>query len=203
MKLFVLSASLISLSGLALAQDTQGLYAPAPPPDSAFVRLLNTTATPLSATLGGKAATAPKAGISTYLVIPQGSVALKVGTVNVSLPVVAGKFYSAVWTGKTFKLMVDSSADDRAKALLTVYNLSKAPALDLKTADGKLSVISGVKPGASGNRAVNGITVDLAAFNGAKAVATFKGVALERGNAYAIVVTDTGSSLTVGSTTTK
>lgn len=187
----------------AVAQDLQGLYAPAPPPDSAFVRLLNATSAPLKATLGGKDATAPKTGIGTYLVIPQGSVVLKSGSVSVSAPVVAGKFYSAVWTGKTFKLMTDSSADDRAKALLTVYNLSKAPALDLKTADGKLSVVSGVKPGQSGSRAVNGITVDLAAFSGAKAVATFKGVALERGNAYAIVVTDAGSSLTVGSTTTK
>lgn len=195
--------SLMLLTTFAHSQDLNTLYAPAPPPDSAFVRLINTTAKPLSATLGGKAAAAPKAGISTYLVIPQGTVAARSGTISVNLPVVAGKFYSAVWTGKTFKLMTDSSADDRAKALLTVYNLSKAPSLDLKTADGKLNVVSGVKPGESGNRAVNGITVDLAAFNGVKTVASFKGVALERGNAYAIVVTDLGSSLTVSSTTTK
>jgi alginate O-acetyltransferase complex protein AlgF len=199
---YLIAAGLIS-AGSALAQDTQGLYAPAPPPDSAFVRLINASGIPLSATLGAKAATAPKSGISTYVVIPQGMVAVKSGSTTVKLPVSAGKFYSAVWNGKTFKLMIDSNADDRAKALLLVYNLSKAGALDLKTADGKLSVVSGIKPGESGNRAVNGITVDLAAFSGAKAVATFKGVSLERGNAYAIVVTDSGSSFTVSSTTTK
>ena len=191
------------LSGIASAQDLAGLYAPAPPPDSAFVRIINATATPLSATLGSKAATAPKAGISTYVVVPQGNVAAKVGAANNTLAVVAGKFYSAVWNGKTFRLMTDVSADDRAKAQLTVYNLGTRPALDLKTADGKLSVVGGVKPGESGNRAVNGITVDLAVFGGSKALATFKGAALERGNAYAIVVTDSGSSMTVSSTTTK
>ena len=191
------------LFGIASAQDLAGLYAPAPPPDSAFVRVINTTATPVSATLGSKAAVAPKAGISTYVVVPQGNVAAKVGAASSNLAVVAGKFYSAVWNGKTFRLMTDVSADDRAKAQLTVYNLGTRPALDLKTADGKLSVVSGVKPGQSGNRAVNGITVDLAVFGGSKALATFKGAALERGNAYAIVVTDSGSSMTVSSTTTK
>ena len=191
------------LLGQALAQDLAGLYAPAPPPDSAFVRVINTTATPVSATLGSKAAAAPKAGISTYVVVPQGKVAAKVGAVSSNLAVVAGKFYSAVWDGKTFKLLTDASADDRAQALITVYNLSSAPAIDLKTADGKLSVISGVKPGESGNRAVNGITVDLAVFSGSRALATFKGAALERGNAYAIVLTKDGSSMTLSSTTTK
>jgi len=182
------------------AQDTQGLYAPAPPANSAFIRVINSSSASLNATVGGKAASAPKAGISTYMVVAQGTVVAKSGNTSVILPVSAGKFYSAVWNGKTFKLLSDMSADDRAKALLTVYNLSTAASLDLKTADGKLSVVSSVKPGESGNRAVNGITVDLAAMNGTKVLATFKGVALERGNAYAIVVTDTSSSLTVSST---
>lgn len=195
-----LIAGILILLSSALAQDTHGLYAPASPPDSAFVRLINASALPLSAALNGKVTLVPKASIGTYLIIPQGSVAAKSGKVSMNLPVSAGKFYSAVWNGKTFRLMADASADDRAKALLTVYNLSKAPLLDLKTADGKLSVVSGVKPGESGNRAVNGITVDLVAFNGPKMVATFKGVSVERGSAYAIVVTDSGSSLTVSST---
>jgi len=190
----------VFLIGSATAQDLQSLYAPAPPPNSAFVRVINTTAVPVTATMNAKVTNAPKSGISAYVVVPQGNITAKSGLTSVGLPVSAGKFYSAIWNGKTFKLVPDLSADDRAKALLTVYNLSKAPSLDLKTADGKLSVISAVKPGESGNRAVNGITVDLAAMNGPKVLATFKGVALERGNAYAIVVTDTGSSLTVSST---
>ena len=198
-----IAAAITLTLGTALAQDTHGLYAPAPPADSAFIRFINAGAIPLSATLGTKSASVAKNAISGYMVVPQGNVKASSGVTTAGLAVIAGKFYSVVWDGKTFKLMTDSSADDRAKALLTVYNLSSVPALDLKTADGKLAVISGVKPGESASRAVNGITVDLGTFGGTKSVATFKHVVLERGNAYAIVVTDYGSSLTKSSTSTK
>ena len=137
------------------------------------------------------------------MIVPQGNVAAKFGAASNTLAVVAGKFYSAVWNGKTFRLMTDVSADDRAKAQLTVCNRNTKPAPDLKTVDGKLSVVGGVKPGESGNRAMNGIIVDSAVFGGNEALAIFKGAALERGNAYAIVVTDSGSSMTVSSTTTR
>jgi len=119
--IFVLSS--VTLAGSALSQDTQGLYAPAPPPDSAFVRVINASTAVVSATVGGKATAAPKAGVSTYVVVPQGSVTAKSGAVSVNLPVVAGKFYSAVWTGKTFRLMTDLGAENRAKALLMIYNV--------------------------------------------------------------------------------
>ena len=75
--------------------------------------------------------------------------------------------------------------------------------MDLKTADGKTVVVSDVKPGTSGSRAVNGITVDLAAFDGAKVLGTVKGVKLERSSAYALVVTDSGMTVTTSSTKTK
>ena len=143
---------------------------------------------------------AAKDAASAYVVIPQGSLTAKVGTVSQKFTVVAGKFYSVVLLGGKLSLLTDQVADNKAKALLTVYNLSSAAALDLKTADGKLSVVSGVKPGESGSRAVNGITVDLAAFSNTKTLGTLKAVRLERGDAYAIVVTDAGATLTQSST---
>ena len=42
-----------------------------------------------------------------------------------------------VSSGGKLALLTDEAASNRAKALLTVYNLSKAPSVDLKTADGK------------------------------------------------------------------
>jgi alginate O-acetyltransferase complex protein AlgF len=186
------------LLGLALAQDT-GLYDPAPPADSAFVRVINVPA----ATLGGKAVIALKGAASPYVVIPQGEFAAKLGMTTSKLKVEAGKFYSVVNIGSKVTLLTDQAAENRAKALLTIYNLSKSATVDLKTADGKTAVVAGVKTGESGSRAVNGITVDLAAFAGPKALGTLKGVKLERGNAYALVLTDTGLTLTQSSTTTK
>ena len=181
---------------LCATSGAQQLYAPAPPANSAFVRVIGAPA----ATLETQPVTAAKNAASAYVVIPQGSLTAKVGTVGQKFTVVAGKFYSVVLLGGKLSLLTDQAADNKAKALLTVYNLSSAAALDLKTADSKLSVVSGVKPGESGSRAVNGITVDLAAFSGTKTLGTLKAVKLERGNAYAVVVTDVGATLTQSST---
>lgn len=192
----VLSLALLFSSG-ALAQE--GLYDPAPPANSAFVRVLNAPA----ATLGGKAVTAEKGAASPYVIIPQGEFAAKLGTVSGKLKVGAGNFYSVVASGSKLVLLTDQAAENRAKALLTIYNLSKASSVDLKTIDGKTAVVSGVKTGKSGTRAVNGITVDLSAFDGTKALGTLKGVKLERGSAYALVLTDAGLTLTQSTTKTK
>ena len=181
---------------LCATSGAQQLYAPAPPANSAFVRVIGAPA----ATLETQPVMAAKDAASAYVVIPQGTLTAKVGTVSQKFTVVAGKFYSVVLLGGKLSLLTDQAADNKAKALLTVYNLSSAAALDLKTADGKLSVVSGVKPGESGSRTVNGITVDLAAFSGTKTLGALKAVKLERGNAYAVVVTDVGATLTQSST---
>nr|WP_184134117.1 alginate O-acetyltransferase AlgF [Deinococcus humi] len=183
----------------SIASAQENLYDPAPPANSAFVRVLNAP----TATLGGKAVTAEKGAASPYVVIPQGEFAAKLGTITSKLKVEAGNFYSVVANGNKLVLLTDQAAENRAKALLTIYNLSKTASVDLKTADGKTAVVSSVKSGESGSRAVNGITVDLSAFDGTKALGTLKGVKLERGNAYALVLTDAGLTLTPSTTKTK
>lgn len=181
------------LSGPAFAQA--GLYAPAPPADSAFVRIIGAS----SASLNTKNVAAKKGAASAYVVIPQGSVTIKVGSNLQKFDVKAGGFYSVVDMGGKLTLLTDQAANNRAKALLTVYNLGKG-SIDLKTADGKTSVVAAVSPGHSGSRAVNGITVDLAAFAGSKALGIIKGVKLERGSAYALVASDAGLTLTQSTT---
>lgn len=182
---------------VACAQET-GLYDAVPPANSAFVRVLNAS----SALLAGKTVGAEKAA-SAYIIVPQGELEAKVGAVRSRLKVEAGNFYSVVSSGSKLVLLKDQAAENRAKALVTVYNLSKNSTIDLKTADGKTTVVAGVKAGESGSRAVNGLTVDLSAFAGTKAVGTVKGVRLERGNAYALVVTDSGMTVTQSTTKTK
>ncbi|WP_245557900.1 alginate O-acetyltransferase AlgF [Deinococcus apachensis] len=194
----LLSLHILATTTYASAQET-GLYDAAPPADSAFVRVINAPA----ATLGSKAVTAQKGTVSSYVIVPQGEFSAKVGATSSKLTVEAGKFYSLALNGGKLVLLADQAAENRAKALLTIYNLSKAPSVDLKTADGKTAVVTGVKPGASGSRAVNGIVVDLAAFDKTKSLGTLKSVKLERGNAYAVVVTDSGVTITTSSTKTK
>lgn len=196
MRTSFLSAAL--LFSFADAQDT-GLYDPAPPADSAFVRVLNAP----TATLGNKTVTAEKGAASAYVVIPQGDLTAKLGTVSGKLKVEAGNFYSVIAQGSKLVLLKDEGAENRAKAVLTIYNLSKTASIDLKTADGKTAVVTGVKPGESGSRAVNGITATLAAFSGTKNLGSVKELKLERGNAYALVLTDSGLTITQSTTKTK
>ena len=195
MRIPFLSAALL----LSFAAAQEGLYDPAPPADSAFVRVLNAP----TATLGSKTVTAEKGAASAYVVIPQGELTAKLGTVSGKLKVEAGNFYSVIAQGSKLVLLKDEGAENRAKAVLTIYNLSRAASVDLKTADGKTAVVTGVKPGESGSRAVNGITVTLAAFSGTKNLGSIKEIKLERGNAYALVLTDSGLTITQSTTKTK
>jgi alginate O-acetyltransferase complex protein AlgF len=180
---------------LAFAQQApEGLYAPDPPPNSAFVRLINATPTSLSTQLGAVRVTAETLGASPYVVVPQGSVELQIGKTPLKINVQAGLFYSVTASGPAtsprLKLLEDASSSNRAKALIAVYNLSSLASVDVKTANGKQAVIEAVAPGTTKSRAVNGIKAELAVFYNAQVVAAFRAVQLNRGAAYAVIVSD-------------
>ncbi len=194
------AALLLSGLGQTSAQETTALYDPVPPPDSAFVRVLQAGATS-SATLGRATLTLPRTGATPYLEQTQGTLSARVGTASANLKLAAGKFYSVFAWGGKLVMLEDPPVQNRGKALLTVYNLSRYASLDLKTADGKTTVISGVRLGSSASRAVNGIVADLGVVAEGRLVGQASGVKLERASAYALVVTDKG--LTVTRSTTK
>lgn len=179
------------LCALALAAD-EDLYAPAPPPDAAFVRVMHARpgGGPVTPTVGET--TFPPVGwlqSTPYQVVPGGKRAAKAGDATKAVEVAAGGFYTVVWDGKgKLQLLRDEPNTNLAKAQVCLYNLSGVPAAALKTADGKLELVADVAPGAAGCRAVNPVKADLAAFVGGAAVATFPGVGLERGAVYAAVL---------------
>ena len=134
-------AGLLLLVSAASAQD-EGLYAPAPPADAAFVRVLNAGAGELTPTLGETAFGALDAGtISPYRVVLQGSAELSAGDVTSALEVEAGRFYTVLLTDEA-TLLEDPALQNRAQALLLLYNVS-ATSVSLKTADGATDVAWG------------------------------------------------------------
>ena len=199
------------LTASALGQSANDmLYDPDPPPNSAFVRLINATGTDVTASLGAKKVSADKRGASPYVVVPQGTLNVNVGTASSKVSVRAGSFYTLALSGAPapkLTLLTDATSANRAKALIAVYNLSSLASVDFKTADGKVTVIEGVAPNTTKSRAVNGVKVDLAMFDKSGAIATFKDTQLERGAAYAVIVSDTGgkptASWTQSATTTR
>jgi alginate O-acetyltransferase complex protein AlgF len=188
---------LLSLLAAAAAQDD--LYAPAPPPDAAFVRVINAVpgGAPFAANVGGKGYTSlAYQQASPYRVVTGGAREARVGTVpaqNVDLLV--GAFYTLAAVGDpkkpTLVLLRDEPNTNLAKALVCIYNLAGAPTVDLKTADGATALVTGVAPQKSGCRAVNPVKADFAAVVGSVTAGTFPGVQLDRGSVYAAFVTGT------------
>lgn len=195
---------LMVVTSFAFAED---LYDPAPPADSAFVRLINGTNSEATATLGTKKLTAKAANTSAYLVFTQGMPKLTFGKLTQDVHLDAGKFYTLALTGTSANpkvtVLEDAENTNRTRALINVYNLSTIAKVDLKTGDGKTAVIEGVTPGSSKSRAVNGIKVALSVYNGGKVMQAFKETQLERGAAYAVIVTDKGATWVQSTTSTK
>jgi alginate O-acetyltransferase complex protein AlgF len=190
---------LVALLSVGLAQE-DGLYAPAPPADAAFVRVLHAVpdAPALSVTVADVAyGDVAFAAVSPYRVVTQGTRTLKAGDISQDLEVSAGKFYTLAITPQGVTVLEDASSTNRAKALLSLYNLSELPSVDLKTADGKTDVLVGVAAGTQKSIEVNGITVDLAVLSEGKELQAFPGVSLERGAAYSVVVLGTAAAPTV------
>jgi len=202
-KFFLVLWTVLSAGFFASAQD-EGLYAPAPPPDAAFVRVLH-------AVEGGKVQE-PRIGdvsfgplayteVSPYEVALQGTHEVTAGGLSERLELSAGRFYTVALTGDGIALFEDPTSQNRARALLLLYNLTDGE-VELKTADGSTDVIPATPPGEVGSVEVNPIVVAFGVFAGGAPRATFDEVQLERGAAYsAFALGGTPPAVFVRSTT--
>lgn len=187
-------------SALWSSAQEEGLYAPAPPADAAFVRILNAGAAELSPTLGSTTfGGLPQSTVSPYRVVSQGTAELSAGSVTEALELSAGRFYTVLLTDGA-ALIEDPTLQNRAQALLVLYNLSTEP-VNLKTADGSTGVIPEVAPGEVGSIEVNPISVAFGAFSGDSALQGFDTVQLERGAAYSTFVLPEGTAVFSQNTT--
>ncbi|MCB9741612.1 MAG: alginate O-acetyltransferase AlgF [Alphaproteobacteria bacterium] len=193
-----LALALVSLPALAGG----GLYDPAPPEGSAFVRVFNASGQARSdIDLGGRSLPALQAdAASPYVVVQKGSRTAALGAgLSETLEVSAGSFLTIALLpgdkGVEPLVLQDKPNSNLARARVTLYNLSDAPDVDLKLADGSQDVIADVGPRQTGERVVNALTVDLGVFAGETQVKALPGVTLERGGSYSVFVTGAASSL--------
>ena len=193
--------SLLLCLASASAQD-EGLYAPAPPADAAFVRVLHAAegVGEITSSLGETDFEALSYGsVSPYRVVLQGTAELSVGSVTGALELSAGRFYTVVLTD-TATLLEDPTLQNRAQTLLVLYNVSGNP-VNLKTADGSTDVIPEVAPGGLGSIEVNPISVAFGAFSGETALAAFEETQLGRGAVYSSFVLPDDTAFFVQNTT--
>ena len=183
----------LGLSTAAVAADDD-LYDPAPPPGSAFVRVVHAApgASTVAADLDGVDQPGLALGTATpYLAVQRGPRTVRVGErAQADVQVTAGAWYTVVLTGTGDRVQVlqDPTNTNMAKALLVLYNLTETPGAVLKTADGTLEVIPAVASMGSGDRAVNPLKVDLAVHLGERQLQVFLAVELSEGLGYSVVV---------------
>ena len=190
----VLVAAALIAANAARAGD-EGLYGPAAPPGSAFVRVFNGTAQSiLDARVGPEDFNEiPPFDASEFTFLPPGSYDLTAGVVKQKVTLQADRFYTAAVMNGKVQLLDNERYGNRMKALVILYNLSSDAALSLKTADGRTAVVENVAPNKSGQREVNAVRTQLALYKGAERLAPVRQVNLERGRAFSLFVAGTAA----------
>jgi alginate O-acetyltransferase complex protein AlgF len=192
--LLLSTLGLMAAATPALAND-DGLYDAPPPPNSAFVRLMDARGTAgLSAMLGDKSVTVADGAVSGYAIVPAGSLKITAGDATGDVTIEAGKFYTAaIYVGGSPApiLMEDKIIANPAKSGLYLYNFAAENAT-LFAPKQNVAVIENVAAGASGFREINAVTLDLDVKAGAAAV-SLKDVALKRRAGLSVIMFSNGS----------
>lgn len=175
---------------------TAGLYPPAAPPGSAFIRVFNATSQPkVTAQVGGKnLGDATALGASSYAFLPPGQYPVKVGDATQNAALQGSHCYTATLENDSKIHLFDQPCfNSQLKALIAIYNMIDGTTLSLRTTDGA-TVVDSVAPNASGQREVNPVKANLAVYDGTGKLADAKPVTLVRGSTYSLFVLGTRSS---------
>ncbi|NKF22428.1 alginate O-acetyltransferase AlgF [Solimonas marina] len=191
-----LPAMLATTAAAVALQAHAGLYPPAAPPDSAFVRVFNdTTQSNVKSQVGDKSVPeAQPMDASGYVFLPPGSYKAQIGSQSDSVALASKRCYTAALTPSDIKLFDQECFNSQLKSLISVYNLIDGTTLTVKVGDSGPAVVDGVAADKSGHREVNPVKASLVVFNGGSKLAAAKPMMLERGKVYSLFVTGTTSS---------
>lgn len=180
---------------LTMAGDG-GLYGPAAPPGSAFIRVFNASdADDIEAKVGNETIPDIRAwNASEFIFLPAGTHALSAAGSQDSLTLAPGRYYTAVAGNGPVRLLDNENTGNRLKALVILYNLTGDKALSLRTQDGGTTVIGDVAKDGSGKREVNPAKVQLAVYSGDQKLADAPPVTLARGQAFSLFVVGDASA---------
>lgn len=186
-------AVLVYIAGLlapfAARAETKSVYGPEVPGNSSFARFVNAVpgSTAEEFALGATMFDPlPYAAVSPYKPVLPDIYQISAAGHGVEIIPKSGTYYTIVCSPQAITVLEDPPHVDPARTQLFLYNLSTLAALDLKTADGRTSVIAGVRPGASGVKVVNAVPVSLAVWNAGSRVATVGGLGLARGTSFSV-----------------
>lgn len=192
--LIVVVLGAAALAGRAAFAD-EGLYGPAAPPGSAFVRVFNgSSQSILDAKVGPEDFNeVPPYEASEFAFLPPGTYTLTAAGQTQQMQLQPDRYYTAALLNGKVTVLDNQRYGNRMKALVMLYNLSGDAGLSLRTADGKTKVVDEVAPKAFGSREVNPVKANFALYKGETKVADVRPISLERGRAFGLFVAGTAA----------
>ncbi len=180
--------------GATAHADDGGLYAKPLDPNSAFVRVIAPGAS--SATVSSSSFSQLSDGVSPYVAVAPGDIAVTASGGQGSVKAAAGKFYSAILTEGGVVTIEDDMTKNPSKATLSLYNLTEKADIDLFVPQAGADAVSDVNSGASKSVALRApLNVDLVVREGDKDIAKLDKVEFKRLAGVTVVVTGTGDKV--------
>ena len=192
-RILIAATSIILAAGLGTRAAADSLYGAEAPKDAAFVRFFRATENTEPLELGSKRFDPPVGGVTPYRPVLPDIYLLDSGGQETELIPKIGRYYTVVAVGQRILVFEDAEHTDPARAQLVVYNLLPAKRIELKTADGRTSVIAGVGPGEAGRVNVNAVPVKLGVFGSEEPLGLPGDPGLKRGASYSVFVFESGS----------
>lgn len=180
-----------------LAQDG-GLYEDVPDPNASFVRVVAVNLT--NAVVQNTAFNDLSSGVSGYVVVNEpGEISITAGVDETKVTVEAGKYYSfVVGADGTKTLVPENISSSPAQAVVTVFNLSDRPMVDLFVPAASAVAVPGVGINSSASVALKApLTLDFEIREGDTVLASLAAVDLERRAGVAIVFRGSGGAYDV------
>lgn len=168
-----------------------GLYSAPPPPDSAFLRVLNGDDIVAPVVANGNSMSIQPHRISRYAIVKAGEVKLEGLNHDGPLTLKIGGYYTlAVLEGEaSAKLYVDAPLVDPAKSRVYFYNLTDTPDVDLYVPAAKQNALEKLTPVSSASVELKApLQIELVAKTQAGELAKFEGVALKRRAGVSLVL---------------
>jgi hypothetical protein len=189
-------AGLVCLMPFSAGAADDAIYDAPPPPDAAFVRVLNARpAEPEAITIGSAAYSVPARGISPYNYVTRGDYSVGDG---LDLTLEAQKFYTVVVQADgTTTVLVDDPLMSPSKAGLYFYNITAAPATLMATVNGKqAAVFEDVPPGEVKFREVKAFEVSFQINSGGQQVADLSAVTLQNQQGFSVIALAADGAIT-------
>jgi hypothetical protein len=195
-----LAAMAIGLLFAAQANAAEGgLYDAPPPPDAAFVRVLNADATNgAELTLADTVYSVGPASLSPYEYVLKGSYDAAAGATTLAVTLAPQKYYTiVVGAGVEPKLLEDAPLANPTRAGLYFYNATGKPLqLDAKVQGKQAAIFKDVQPGETAYREVSPLEVAFIVMDGGAAAFELPAMAMIRKQGTSVVALSAGANVT-------